>query len=182
MLLLASASRGEQIAALFDPDIPVSGVTTGTIRPEIASIAVPTTASGAQRDWRLTGWGSRSDKGITMPGRGRTGSRAYGLAETATAQHAALLGDTTRDVWISAASFWRNIPESVWDVHIGGYQVLKKWLSYRDRSILARPLTEAEVEHVQSIARRLAALLLLGPELDASHRACAAAHVPLPAA
>jgi hypothetical protein len=83
---------------------------------------------------------------------------------------------------MSQMSFWRNIPEAVWEVHIGGYQVLKKWLSYRDTSILDRPLDGAEVAHIQATARRLAALLLLGPELDASFRACAAAHAPLPAA
>jgi hypothetical protein len=180
-LLRASATLGEQVATLLDPDTPVPGVTTGTIRPELATVAVPATAPDAQRDWRLTGWGSRSDKGITMPGRGRTDPRDYSADETATAARAALLGKT-RDVWMNGASFWRNVPEAVWDLHIGGYQVIKKWLSYRDHSILDRALNEAEVEHIQTTARRLAALLLLGPKLDASHRACAAAHVPLPAA
>jgi hypothetical protein len=181
-LLRTSAALGEQVAGLLDPDTPVPGITTGAIRAELATIAVPTTAPGAQRDWKLTGWGSRSDKGVTMPGRGRTDSRDYSAAEVATAAHAGLLGDKTRDVWINGASFWRNIPEAVWNLHIGGYQVLKKWLSYRDHSILDRALTEAEVEHIQATARRVAALLLLGPALDASHRACAAAHVPLPGA
>ena len=64
-LLRASAALGEQVAALVDPDTPVPGVSTGAIRPELASIAVPTTVPGVQRDWRITGWGSRSDKGIT---------------------------------------------------------------------------------------------------------------------
>jgi Type ISP C-terminal specificity domain len=181
-LLRASAALGEQVAALLDPDTPVPGVTSGTIRPELASIAVPTTVPGGQRDWKLTGWGSRSDKGITMSGRGSTEARDYSAAEAATATHAALLGSKTRDVWMNGASYWRNVPEAVWVLHIGGYQVIKKWLSYRDQSILDRALTEAEVEHIQATARRLAALLLLGPALDASHRACAAAHVPLPAA
>ncbi len=57
--------------------------------------------------------------------------------------------------------------------------MLKKWLSYRDHSILDRALTAEEVGHVQATARRVAAILLLGPALDAAHRACAAAHVPL---
>ncbi|MDA8248699.1 MAG: hypothetical protein M0Z28_05915 [Rhodospirillales bacterium] len=81
---------------------------------------------------------------------------------------------------MNGASCWRNVPDAVWDLHIGGYQVLKKWLSYRDHSILGRPLDEGEVAHVQATARRLAALLLLGPALNASYRACAAAHIASP--
>ncbi len=73
-----------------------------------------------------------------------------------------------------------NLLDAIGKTLIGGYQVIKKWLSYRDHSILDRPLTEAEVEHIQTTARRLVALRLLGPALDASYRACAVAHVPLP--
>jgi hypothetical protein len=178
-LLATSAQLGAQVAALLDPDVPVPGVTQGTPRPELASIAVPSTAPGATRDWALTGWGHRTEKGVTMPGRGRTDERAYAAGEAAAAAQAELLGATTRDVWMNGASFWRNIPDAVWETHIGGYQVIKKWLSYRDHSILGRALTEAEVRHVQDTARRLAALRLMGPDLDASFRACAAAHVPL---
>lgn len=179
-LLAASAALGEQVAALLDPDTPVPGVTSGAVRPELAAIAVPSTAPGTKRDWTLTGWGHRTEKGVTMPGRGRTEPRRYTEAEAATGAQSHLLGGQTFDVWMNGASFWRNIPETVWDTHIGGYQVLKKWLSYRDGSILGRPLSEAEVAHVQATARRLAALRLMGPALDASFRACAAAHVPLP--
>ncbi len=181
-LLHASAALGAQVAALLDPDMPVPGVTTGTIRAELAAIAVPATLPGVPRDWRLTaGWGARTDKGVTMPGRGRAMPRAYSAAEAATTAESGRLGARTFDVWMNGASCWRNVPDTVWEVHIGGYQVLKKWLSYRDHSILGRPLSEAEVEHVQATARRLAALLLLGPALDASHLACAAAH-PAPGA
>jgi hypothetical protein len=58
--------------------------------------------------------------------------------------------------------------------------VLKKWLSYRDHSIITRPLNQEEVAHIQATARRLAAILLMGPDLDANYRASAEAHVPLP--
>ncbi len=43
-------------------------------------------------------------------------------------------------------------------------------LSYRERPILDRPLTVDEVAHVTAVARRIAALLLLGPDLDANYR------------
>jgi len=47
--------------------------------------------------------------------------------------------------------------------------VMKKWLSYREYSFLNRPLTLAEAEEVQAMARRLTALCLLQPELDANY-------------
>lgn len=113
-----------------------------------------------------------------MPGRGLTTARDYAPDEAATAAHAARFGARTVDVGMNGAGFWRNVPERVWEAHIGGYQVLKKRLSYRDRSILDRPLTGEEVSQVEATARRLAAILLMGPDLDASFRACAAAHSP----
>ncbi len=177
--LRGSATLGAQVAALLDPEAPVPGVTTGTILPELRLIAVPIRPQEGNADWSLSAWGNRSDRGVTMPGRGRVESRPYSPAEGATAAHASVLGATTNDIGLNAHTHWRNIPEKVWECRIGGYQVLKKWLSYRDASIIKRPLTPDEVAHIQNTARRLAAILLLGPELDASYRACAASHRPL---
>lgn len=180
--LAASAALGERVAALLALDTPVKGVTMGRLLPELASIAVPATEPGASRNWTLSGWGSRTAAGVTMPGRGRTGERAWSPAEAACERQSALLGTATRDVWMNGASCWRNVPAAVWETHIGGYQVLKKWLSYRDGSIVGRPLSEDEVTRVQGMVRRLAALKLLGPELDGNFEACAEIHVPLAAA
>ena len=59
--LARSAARGRELAALLDPDTPVPGVTTGTLRPDIATIAVPATVDGRNMDrddFALTaGWG-----------------------------------------------------------------------------------------------------------------------------
>lgn len=178
--LRASAALGARLAALLDPDTPVPGVTTGALDPALATVAVPRTRPGAARDWSLTGWGTRTEAGVTMPGRGSTTARDYAApAEAATAARADRLGARTLDVAMNGASLWSNIPEAVWETRIGGYQVIKKWLSYRDATILGRPLSEAEVTHVQATARRLAAIRLMGPDLDAAHAACAAAHRPL---
>jgi len=176
MALQSSAALGFQLAVLLNPDAPAPGITTGTLRPELACIGVPTTRPGLEKDWELRGWGNRTDKGITMPLRGRAVPRAYSGAEAAVTEYAPLLGATMVDVGMNDASFWRGIPETVWECRIGGYQVLKKWLSYRDHSIIARPLSAEEVEHVQQVARRLAAVLLLGPTLDASYQDCVLAH------
>ena len=35
---------------------------------------------------------------------------------------------------LNESAYWRNVPEKVWDYTIGGYQVIKKWLSYREQS------------------------------------------------
>jgi hypothetical protein len=58
----------------------------------------------------------------------------------------------------------------VWDYTIGGYQVIKKWLSYREQSLLGRPLSSDEVREVTAMARRIAALALLREELDRNYR------------
>ena len=58
----------------------------------------------------------------------------------------------------------------MWDYTIGGYQVIKKWLSYREKPLLGRSLTPDEVRYVTEMARRLAALIALQPALDANYR------------
>lgn len=183
VLLRASAALGARIAALLDPDTPVPGVSAGAIAPALAAIAVPTKQGGGamtEADYALTaGWGHAGKGGAVMPGRGRLVTRPYAQDEAATAAEAALLGATTNDVCLNATACWRNVPAAVWDFSIGGYQVLKKYLSYRERPLLGRALTPAEVRHVRDTARRLAALRLMGPELDANYRASAAAHRPL---
>jgi hypothetical protein len=66
----------------------------------------------------------------------------------------------------------------VWNYTLGGYQVLKKWLSYREQPLLGRALTFDEVKTFTSIARRIAALVLLRDRLDANYAAAAAGHTP----
>jgi hypothetical protein len=63
---------------------------------------------------------------------------------------------------------------------LGGYQVMKKWLSYREKALLGRALTIDEVTELAHMARRIAALLLLQPALDANYRAVKEAVYPWP--
>ena len=170
--LARSATHGRELAALLDPETPVPGVTRTPLRPEITAIAVPSTVDGgnmAGADFVVTvGWGHYGSGDAVMPGRGRAEERAYTPEET-TAMLDALpvLGDKTFDVYLNGEAFWRNIPAAVWDYRLGGYQILKKWLSYRERKVLGRNLRAAEVQHFADTARRIAALLL---------RPCSAAH------
>ena len=66
----------------------------------------------------------------------------------------------TFDIYLNDRAYWRNVPVAVWNYKLGGYQVLKKWLSYRERPVLGRPLLPEEVQHFTDTARRIAAILL----------------------
>jgi len=192
-MLLASAALGRQVTALLDTEQAVPGVTTGTIRPELLHIGLITRLGGGQLhpdagDLAVTaGWGHGGQGGVTMPGKGRLIARDY-TADERTAITSPLpqageglevgaicLGADTRDVYLNGVAYWANVPARVWEYTIGGYQVMKKWLSYREQPMLGRPLTPEEARDVTGMARRIAALLLLTPALDANYQAVKAA-------
>ena len=164
--LRASAARGRELAALLDPETPVVGVTAGTPRPELATIAVPSTADGRNMsggDFALTvGWGHFGTGDAVMPGQGRAVERAYTADEGEVLGDAAgVLGDATVDVYLNDNARWSNVPAAVWNYKLGGYQVLKKWLSYRESKVLGRSLLPEEVQHFTDTARRIAAILAM---------------------
>ncbi|MBU2603990.1 MAG: N-6 DNA methylase [Actinobacteria bacterium] len=190
--LIASAELGRQIAVLLDTETDVSGVTLGAIRPELRAIGAVSRAGGGALnpdagDLSVTaGWGHGGKGGITMPGKGRIAERDYSPDEL-DALHAgaealgltleealAHLGATTRDIYLNDVAYWRNVPAGVWSYTIGGYQVMKKWLSYRERGLLGRDLSKGEAREVMNMARRIAAILLLEPALDANYLAVTA--------
>ena len=95
-----------------------------------------------------------------MPGQGRSVERGYTVSERADLRDAVpILGSTTFDIHLNDNACWHNVPAAVWAYKLGGYQVLKKWLSYRERGVLDRALTPGEVQRFTEIARRLAAIL-----------------------
>ena len=97
-----------------------------------------------------------------MPGQGRVVERPYTDAECAALGDAiATLGDTTFDIYLNDRAYWRNVSAAVWNYKLGGYQVLKKWLSYREVKVLGRNLKPEEVQHFTDTARRIAAILML---------------------
>ena len=119
-----------------------------------------------------------------MPGKGKVVEREYTADERQAIEEGAealglsaedvftRLGDRTCDVYLNDAAYWRNVPKGVWDFVIGGYQVVKKWLSYREQGILGRRLSAEEVREVTSMARRIAAIRLLQPALDQNYAHC----------
>ena len=163
--LARSAVRGREIAALLDPEAPVPGVTSAPLRPEIDALAVPATVSGrnmAGDDFAVTaGWG-RCGYNAVMPGRGRAVERAFSPSEQAEMGGTiAALGGKTFDIYLNGKAFWRNVPAAVWNYRLGGYQVLKKWLSYRERAVLGRSLLPGEVQYFADTARRIGRIVIL---------------------
>jgi hypothetical protein len=129
------------------------------------------------------GWGhEQKEMSIVMPGRGVLKVREYTDQEMAAIAEGASdasisvdevlnhWGKRTSDVYLNNETLWSNVPESVWRYTVGGYQVLKKWLSYREQKVLGRDLTKEEARQFSHIVRRIAILLLLEPRLNLNYR------------
>ncbi|MCL5124791.1 MAG: N-6 DNA methylase [Deltaproteobacteria bacterium] len=187
-LLVASAALGQQVAALLDTEYPPPSINSESVRPALRAIATVTHVEGRQvtatkGELEVTaGWGYVDNQRATMPGQGKVVQREYQTEERLSMEEEAaeiglsydemirLLGQTTLDVYLNDKVFWKNIPSGVWLYRIGGYQVIKKWLSYREMRVLGRSLTIQEIREVTNIARRLAAIILLQPQLDENYR------------
>ncbi len=195
-ILRASAALGSTLATLLDPETPAPGISAGTLRTGLKTLGLPTKRGSKSLDADdlklAAGWGSVQSAGggrIVMPGRGLATERAYTDAERAALaaegkvlglsldQMLALLGDKTFDIHINGDAWWSNVPAHVWDYTLGGYQVIKKWLSYREHDVLGRALKPDEAAYVSEMVRRIAAILLMGPTLGASYAASKAAAV-----
>jgi hypothetical protein len=186
-LLLVSADLGTELAGYLDAQSPADGVTVGSLRPEMRTLGIASRIGGGPLSQSelgiVAGWGHAGQNGVTMPGQGKLIERDYSGAEREVISSGArglslsvdqifsLLGSKTCDVYLNDVAYWANIPANVWSYTIGGYQVIKKWLSYREQRILGRALTKEEVRYVQEMVRRIAAILLLAPSLDSSYEA-----------
>ena len=183
-ILEASARLGRDVAALLDTETPVPGVTSGAIRAELQPVAVISRKGGGALqpgEFKLTaGWGHAGKAAATMPGKGKIEPRAANVDELDPHLTGTQASSKTFDVFLNATAYWKNVPVPVWEFTIGGYQVMKKWLSYREFDLLGRALSLDEIKEVSAMARRLAALVLLQPALDDNYRAVAAATYPWP--
>jgi len=187
-LLAASAELGRQVASLLNSEQAVAGVTKGTIRAELEVLGNIVGTKGrslqpSKGDLAMTaGWGHTGKGGVIMPGKGRYSEREYAPDELAAIREGAKalglreevamaqLGKSTYDIYLSDRAYWKNVPSGVWNYHIGGYQIIKKWLSYRESGLLGRDLKPEEARYVTEMVRRIAAILLLQPALDANYQ------------
>jgi hypothetical protein len=129
------------LSILLDVERNVQGVTQGALKAGLAELAVP---RGTDR--ALTaGWGhaqvNKNGSQIVMPGSGHVTERAWTRAEHAALHVIAkrydmdfdvllvLIGPVAIDVQQNNTSKWEAVPSRVWEYTLGGYQVLKKWLS-----------------------------------------------------
>ncbi len=160
--LRAGAALGHSIAALLDPETPVPGVTDLKVRADLKGLGELTVAPGPDHkktdpDLAIAArWGYAGQGGVTMPGPGmvRSGTRGEGFL----------------DIHLNATTRWKDVPAPVWAYTLGGYQVLKKWLSYRESALLGRALTGEEAQDFTHHVRRIAAILALQEALNAHYQ------------
>ena len=168
-LLERSSALGERIAQLLDTS------SSYQISKQLQPIGLL-----CGKDLEVTaGWGNRNSQGV-LPKAGRKAYRAWQQSEQKALQQLfkshnipahkgfKLLGDAV-DVYLNDTTFWQGVPDAVWNYWIGNYQVVKKWLSYRDSQVLGRTLKIEEVREVSDMVKRILELILISDELDKNY-------------
>jgi hypothetical protein len=184
----ASLSPGLRMTARLGTRTLIRRVPGTPCRPEPEAIAfVGGTRLGAAFGElaEAAGRGHSGTGGHVMPG--KAVERAYTpdeidrIAKMAEAlgftldQALAHLGPHTRNIDLNDAVSWLKVSARARDGIVGGYRVMKKWLSCREHDLLRRLLSVEEAREVPNIARRLTALVLLEPALEADDAAVKAA-------
>lgn len=171
-----SARLGYKVAQLLDVDTRLTGVDNPPVRERLQRVAAVTKIGGGGLNAEAgdlavnVGWGIVQKRAI-MPGAGhaeereRTEEESAGLSD----EQRELLGEQLVDVYLNENAYYRAVPAAAWDYKIGGFQVLRKWLSYREQRVLGRDITVGEARGFTSIVRRLTELVLLGPRLDENY-------------
>jgi hypothetical protein len=165
-------NTGEQIARLLDAGRDAGDVIEAVVGAERVRTLGPLKRTDGKQvraddlKVNVTYWGG---------GKGRWKPRAFMAEELPAMEYAEAWGERTGDLFLNDDAYFSNVPELVWDYQLGGYPVLKKWLSYRqaDRRD-GKPLTDDERRWFRQIIQRIAALLALGPSLDALYQDAAA--------
>ena len=85
-----------------------------------------------------------------------------GSSEVVTVRYAPAADSAAGRVYINAAQYFDEVPQAVWDTHIGGYRVAEKWL--KDRK--GRMLNYDDITHYQAVIAALARTLDLQSQID----------------
>ena len=182
--LQSSAQLGAKIATLLDPNVlAIKGMDSDSyLEIKIAKI---TRVGGGNLDPSAgdlcikEGWGH--GKEVVMPGTGKLLQRNYSQEEKDEMRESlksnvptedemlGKLGISTIDIYLNDAAYWKNVPLKVWNYTMGGYQILKKWLAYREFDVLGRGITSEEAREFTYMARRIAVILFLESVLDKNY-------------
>lgn len=148
---------GREVSVLLDPQQDAFAVIEKQLsRQQIEGVAVPSKAGGA-----VGAHGELVTVAYYGAAPGRWVEREYRDDEDA---DAALWGPETGDLFINDDTSFVNVPRSIWELEIGGYPVLKKWLGYRQASRRAgKPMTIEELRYFREMVLRLGSLLVCGP-------------------
>lgn len=74
--------------------------------------------------------------------------------------------EVEKAVWINKTQCFKPVPEDVWNFHIGGYQVLEKYLKSRK----GRQLSLDEIKHVGAVANSLAFTITQMAKIDKAYK------------
>jgi hypothetical protein len=169
--LRCSADLGYQLMRLLDP----LREPCGTLHSAIGAIrrvdGQPIQIHQGDLEVRAR-WGIAQQSGV-MPSSGRLVTRDYSAEERrALGPLCDELGDPM-DVYLNDGTYWSCVPRKVWAFKIGGFQVLKKWLSYREHGsgppLLGRSLVTSEARCFTNIAQRLAMVAAMERSLDSNY-------------
>ena len=160
------AAMGNRIGALLDPLRNVDLILSEILQGEQNTLAV----------LRRRGGGSvrQAELVVGYSFFGNAGGGWRMPASDADLSDSGATVEPAGDLYINDEIYFQNVPLAVWTYELGGYPVLKKWLAYRDNG--RRPntaLSIRESEHVQSMVRRIAALLALHAQLDSLYETAA---------
>lgn len=165
-------TAGEQVARLLDAGRDAGDVIQAVVGAErVRALGPLKRVDGKQvraDDLKITVtyWGG---------GKGRWTPRPFMAEELPAMEYADAWGERTGDLFLNEEAYFANVPELIWNYQLGGYPILKKWLGYRqaDRRD-GKPLTDDERRWFRETIQRIAALLALGPSLDALYQDAAA--------
>ena len=134
------------------------GTTSGNLSPLFKAIGVLSKLGGGRPDTSANelavtaGWGHFGKAGVVMPAKGKLAERQYSQPEAdAIEAEAAGAGECRPPrcgaCWAKPPAMYISITRPIGKIsrgtsgryYFGGYQVIKKWLSYREDEILAAP-------------------------------------------
>jgi len=164
---------GEKVIRLLDANRDARDVIETVLSPERAKHLAQlrrvdgATVTAADLKITVTYWGG---------GKGRWKPRPFLEDEQAGAGWEGIWGDKTGDLYLNDHTYLAHVPEAVWLYQLGGYPVIKKWLGYRQADRRSGgPLDDGERRWLRQLVQRIAALLAMGPTLDALYQDAATA-------